>query len=280
MCSHFPRPLWQPFSELRLSPGETRVVPDPLVDPTSSDPLTVQTLDLEHRCLCTLITALRAVIAYAHSSYRVPISFQVKRFDKTHGQVWVKVSPDEIPEGYDLKYLLQHMKFYENLPRYAQLLCTDDYKLRGTCQYFLDLQSRRSESPSTEARGSGKVDLDISRVKDTVIKAATWVQDMRGAGLADRDVVRELRIAQGKLRDISYTVSMHSKFHCNQSELIRRLSAWYPEKQQLAAKSVHQQMSSLMEDPEVMKFVLLVVAPRLGIVPFSQFDTLLKPPPD
>ena len=60
----------------------------------------------------TLMDVLRAVISYAHSSYRVSISFQVKRFDKVHGQVWVKVNPDEVPAGYNLKYILQHITFY------------------------------------------------------------------------------------------------------------------------------------------------------------------------
>lgn len=269
-------PLWQRLSDLRLSdlcltpspqappPGLAIEPPQPAV---RSDPLTVQETDLERRCLSMLTTALRAIISYAHSSYHVSIHFQVKRFDKAHGQVWVKVNPDEVPEGYDLKYLLQHIKFYENMPRYAELLCTDDFKLRSTCQYFLDLQTRAGGNKLAELGSPG--DLKGSRVRETVAKAAKWVQEMLDVGLADRDVTRQLTEAQRCLRELGYAVQKFSVFQQNRTEAVRLTSTWYPEKQQLAARSVHQQMQSVLDDPEVVKYMLHVVGPRLGIVPFQ-----------
>ncbi len=226
----------------------------------------MQETDLERRCLSTLTAALRAVISYAHSSYHVSIYFQVKRFDKAHGQVWVKVNPDEVPEGYDLKYLLQHIKFYENMPRYAELLCTDDFRLRSTCQYFLDLQTRAGSHKAEDL--SSPSGFNGSRVRETVSKAAKWVQEMLDVGLADRDVTRQLTDARTQLRQLSYAVQKFSAFQQNQTEALKLTSTWYPEKQQMAARSVHQQMQSLLDDPEVAQYVLHVVGPRLGILPF------------
>ncbi len=271
MEHHCRIPLWQRLSDLRLSDLHLTATPPPglAIDPrpsTGSDPLTVQETDLERRCLGTLTKALRAVISYAHSSYHVSIHFQVKRFDKAHGQVWVKVNPDEVPEGYDLKYLLQHIKFYENMPRYAELLCTDDFKLRSTCQFFLDLQSRAGSHKLDDLGSSSG--FTGSRVRETVAKAAKWVQEMSDVGLADRDVTRQLAEAQRQLRDLGYSVQKFSAFQLNQTEAVKLTSTWYPEKQQLAARSVHQQMQSVLDDPEVVKYMLHVVGPRLGIVPF------------
>ena len=228
-----------------------------------SDPLTVEETDLERRCLGTLTDALRAVICYAHSSYKIPIAFQVKRFDRAHGQVWVKVSPEEVPEGFDLKYLLQHIKFYENIPRYAEMLGMDDYKLRGICQYFLDLQSKAVSPKSEDPMG------EIGRVRETISRASKWVHDMMNVGITDRDVVQQLKEAQGKLRDCSAAVDKFSTFQQNQTELVRLSGGWYPEKQQRAARSIHQQMQHLMDDPDVVKYILHVVGPRLGLTPFQ-----------
>lgn len=254
--------LWAQLAEMRLSsPPQLSTPPLQLPEP-HIDPLTVKESDLERRCLGTLMDALRAVISYAHSSYQVSISFQVKRFDKAHGQVWVKVNPDEVPEGYDLKYLLQHIKFYENISRYAELLCTDDFKLRGTCQYFLDLQSRVA-SPKTEDPAG-----DISRVRETIARAAKWVQELTSVGLADRDVLRQLAEAQSKFRDLSYAVEKFSAFQQKQSESVRAARGWFPEKQQKAARSIHAQMSQILDDPEVCTYLIHVVGPRLGLIPF------------
>ena len=262
MIVFFPPPkmdqlLFQQFTGLQLSPPVLHMVEQP------SDPLTVKEADLERRCLSTLTDSLRTIISYAHSSYRVPISFQVKRFDRAHGQTWVKVNPDDVPEGYDLKYLLQHIKFFENMPRYAELLNTDDYKLKSTCQYFLDLKSRAG-SPKSEDPTN-----DISRVKETIARAARWVQEMMSVGLTDRDVVHQLKDSQTKFRELSHAVDKYSTFYQNQSEAVKLSSAWFPDKQQLAARSIHQQMQSLMDDPEVVKYILHVVGPRLGLVPFQ-----------
>lgn len=271
--------LWlQRFTEMRISPP-TPPLPSPppstgfpLLDDhpstvTYPDPLTVQEVDLERRCLGTLTDALRAIVQYAHSSFRVPISFQVKRFDRAQGQIWVKVSPDEVPEGFDLKYLLQHIKFYENIPRYARLLNTEDYKLKSTCQYFLDLQSR-----SASAREEGLAN-DVGRLRDTISRASRFVQEMSNVGIVDRDVVRQLTDAQNKLRDLNLAVDKFCAFQQNRHEVIRMTSSLFsnPERQQLAARQIHQQMSNLLDDPDVVKYVLQVVGPRLGLAPVSTF---------
>lgn len=266
--------IFQRIASLRLSPPPS---PDSVdaqsaatqFSSSTADPLTVQESDLERRCLSTLTDALRAVISYAHSSYRVAISFQVKRFDRAHGQVWVKVSPDEVPEGYDLKYLLQHIKFYENMPRYAELLSTDDYKLRSTCQFFLDLQSRSASPTNFEERPAcGAFSGELGRVKETILRTTRWLEEMISVGLSDRDVVRQLSLAQQKLREINLAMDKFSLFHQNQSEALRASSTWFPERQQQAARSIHQQMSSVLDDPEVVRYLLHVVGPRLGLVPF------------
>ncbi|KAL5457600.1 hypothetical protein EMCRGX_G034875 [Ephydatia muelleri] len=264
--------LTRRLSDLRMSPP-LRTPPSSsssllLLEPPTSplDPLTVQEVDLERRCLGILTDALRAVISYAHSSYHVPISFQVKRFDRAHGQVWVKTNPDDAPEGFDLKYLLQHIKFYENMPRYAKLLQVEDYHLKATCQYFLDLQSRAS-SPRLEDPASS----EAQRVKETVSRTCKFLQEMIGVGLPDRDVSRQLLDAQAKLRELGYAVDKYCTFQQNHSEVAKLTSAWYPEEQQLAARHVHQQMQTLLDDPEVVKYVLHVVAPRLGLLPFQAY---------
>ena len=257
-----PLSLWHGFRELRITS------PAPPADQqgaTFVDPLTVQEADLERRCLGILTDALRALISYAHSSFHVPISFQVKRFDRARGQTWVKVAPEEVPEGFDLKYLLQHMKFYENMPKYVELLKTADFSLRSLCQYFLDLLSRAG-SPRCE-EGQTDAVTEISKVKETIGNASGWVQEVRRVGLSDRDVVRQLTEAQTKLRDLSTAVEKYSLFHQNQSEALRQSSGWWPERTQAAARSVHQQMFYHLDDPEVAKYVLHVVAPRLGLVP-------------
>jgi len=258
--------LWARLAEIHLSsPPQISTPPLQLPEP-HSDPLTVKESDLERRCLGTLMDALRAVISYAHSSYRVSISFQVKRFDKAHGQVWVKVNPDEVPEGYDLKYLLQHIKFYENISRYADLLGTDDFKLRGTCQYFLDLQSRVA-SPRTEDPTN-----DISRVRETIGRAATWVQELMSAELPDREVLRQLAEAQSKFHALNHAVDKLLTCQNNQSEFVGASRRSLREKQQRAARSIHAQMSQILDDPEVCTYLIHVVGPRLGLVPF-QFQT-------
>ena len=229
----------------------------------SSDPLTVEETDLERRCLGTLTDALRVIICYAHSSYKIGIFFQVKRFDRTHGQIWVKVSPEEVPEGYDLKYLLQHIKFYENIPRYAEMLGMDDYKLRSTCQYFLDLQSRSVSPKSEDPLG------EIEKVRDIVSRASKWVQEMMNVGITDRDVVHHLADAQTKLHELSKAVDKFGTFQQNKSEVLRLCGSWFPEKQQKAALSIHQQMQNRLDDPDVIKYMLQVVGPRLGITPFQ-----------
>lgn len=251
--------IWHGLREMRIS--------SPVPETTFVDPLTVQEADLERRCLGILTDALRALISYAHSSFHVPISFQVKRFDRARGQTWVKVTPEEVPEGYDLKYLLQHMKFYENMPKYVELLKTADFSLRSVCQYFLDLLSRAG-SPRCE-EGQQEVATEISKVKDTIAKAGSWVQEMMKVGLSDRDVVRQLTEAQTKLRDLNTAVEKYSLFHQNQSEALRQSSGWWgrPDRTHAAARSVHQQMFYHLNDPEVAKYVLHVVAPRLGLFP-------------
>lgn len=249
-------------------PPPPRVSPKEQSPPTSGvDPLTVQEVDLERRTLGTLTDALRAVVLYAHSSYRVPISFQVKRFDRAQGQIWVKVSPDEVPEGYDLKYLLQHIKFYENIPRYARLLNLEDYKLKATCQYFLDLQSR-----SASVREEGLAN-DIGRLRETINRASKYVQEMASVGIMDRDVIHQLREAQTKLQGLHHTVDKFCTFQQNRHEVMKMTHSWFsnPEKEQLAARQVHQQMTNLLDDPDVAKYVLQVVGPRLGLVPLSAF---------
>lgn len=260
--------LTRRLSDLRMSPPLRTPPPSSLLlePPPSPDPLTVQEVDLERRCLGILTDALRAVISYAHSSYHVPISFQVKRFDRAHGQVWVKTNPDDAPEGFDLKYLLQHIKFYENMPRYAKLLQVEDYHLKATCQYFLDLQSRASSPRLEDPAGS-----ETQRVKETLSRTCKFLQEMLGVGLPDRDVSRQLLDAQAKLRELGYAVEKYCAFQQNHSEVAKLTSAWYPEEQQLAARHVHQQMQSLLDDPEVVKYVLHVVAPRLGLVPFQAY---------
>lgn len=263
MSVYNPRPkmdpvaIWPGLQELRIS--------SPAPEATFVDPLTVQEADLERRCLGILTDALRALISYAHSSFHVPISFQVKRFDRARGQTWVKVAPEEVPEGYDLKYLLQHMKFYENMPKYVELLKTADFTLRSTCQYFLDLLSRAGSPRSEDGQDSAS---EISRVKETIAKAGGWVHEMMKVGLSDRDVVRQLTEAQTKFRELSKAVEKYSLFHQYQSEAIRQSSGWWPERTQAAARSVHQQMLYHLDDPEVAKYVLHVVAPRLGLVPY------------
>ena len=257
------------FSDLRLSSAlgaGPQPFPYPLdIDspPLSFDPLTVQEIDLERRCLGTLTDALRAVVQYAHSSFRVPISFQVKRFDRAHGQIWVKVSPDEVPEGYDLKYLLQHIKFYENIPRYARLLNSEDYKLKATCQYFLDLQSRAASSREEGLSG------DVGRLRDTISRASRFVQEMAKVGITDRDVVRQLADALTKLRDLSYAVDQYTRFQQKRQEVFRLTGNWYPDKQQIAAREIHQQMINMLDDPDVVKYMLQVVGPRLGLLPVT-----------
>lgn len=233
----------------------------------SMDPLMVQEVDLERRCLGTLTDAVRSVVQYAHSSFRVPISFQVKRFDRAQGQIWVKVSPEEVPEGYDLKYLLQHIKFYENIPRYARLLNVEDYKLKATCQYFLDLQSR-----PVSAREEGLAN-DIGRLRETINRASKFVHEMISVGIMDRDVVHQLSEAQSKLGTLNITVDKFSMFQQNRHEMIRMSQTWCmePEKQHHAARQIHQQMSGLLEDPDVAKYVIQVVGPRLGIAPMTAF---------
>uniref|UniRef100_A0A1X7VKQ4 Uncharacterized protein n=1 Tax=Amphimedon queenslandica TaxID=400682 RepID=A0A1X7VKQ4_AMPQE len=233
----------------------------------SLDPLTVQEVDLERRCLGTLTDALRAVVQYAHSSYRVPISFQVKRFDRAQGQIWVKVSPEEVPEGYDLKYLLQHIKFYENIPRYARLLNVEDYKLKATCQYFLDLQSRPNNT-----REEGLTN-NIGRLRETINRASKFVQEMSAVGIMDRDVVHQLGEALGRLHSLDLTVDKFCVFQQNRYEVLRMTHSWFssPEKEQLAARQIHQQMSTILDDPDVARYILQVVAPRLGLVPLTAF---------
>ena len=234
---------------------------------STSDPLMVQEVDLERRSLGTLTDAVRSVVQYAHSSYRVPISFQVKRFDRAQGQIWVKVSPEEVPEGYDLKYLLQHIKFYENIPRYARLLNVEDYKLKATCQYFLDLQSR-----PVSAREEGLAN-DIGRLRETINRASKFVQEMVSVGIMDRDVVQQLAEAQTKLNHLNATVDKFCTFQQNRHEMMRMTQSWYldPEKQQVAARQIHQQMSTLLEDPDVARYIIQVVGPRLGIAPLTAF---------
>lgn len=235
--------------------------------PSSPDPLTVQEVDLERRCLGTLTDALRAVVQYAHSSYRVPISFQVKRFDRAQGQIWVKVSPDEVPEGFDLKYLLQHIKFYENIPRYARLLNVEDYKLKATCQYFLDLQSRPASS-----REEGLAN-NVGRLRETISRASKFVHEMSAVGIMDRDVVHQLTCAQSKFHGLDATVDKFCMFQQNRCEVLRMTHSWFsnPEKEQMAARQIHQQMSTILDDPDVARYVLQVVAPRLGLVPLTAF---------
>ncbi len=262
---------WERLAEMHLSSSPPAIRQHEASDVggcSSSDPLTVEETDLERRCLGTLTDALRAVICYAHSSYKIPISFQVKRFDRAHGQVWVKVSPEEVPEGYDLKYLLQHIKFYENIPRYAEMLGMDDYKLRGICQYFLDLQSKAVSPKSEDPMG------EIGRVRETISRATKWVHDIMNVGITDRDVVQQLRGAQSKLHDCSESVDKFSAFQHNQTEVVRLSGGWFPEKQQRAARSIHHQMQHLLDNPEVVKYILHVVGPRLGLVPFQ-----FTPPP-
>ncbi len=231
------------------------------------DPLMVQEVDLERRCLGTLTDAVRSVVQYAHSSYRVPISFQVKRFDRAQGQIWVKVSPEEVPEGYDLKYLLQHIKFYENIPRYARLLNVEDYKLKATCQYFLDLQSR-----PVSAREEGLAN-DIGRLRETINRASKFVHEMVSVGIMDCDVVHQLSEAQTKLSTLNGTVDKFSTFQQNHHEMVRMTQTWYmdPEKQHHAARQIHQQMSTLLEDPDVARYIIQIVGPRLGIAPMTAF---------
>ena len=273
--------LWQQFTDLRVSPSSSpssghsfsQSTPSPkslspdihhVMNDQSrhSDPLTVEEIDLERRCLGTLTDCLRSVIAYAHSSYKVPISFQVKRFDRTHGQVWVKVNPDEVPEGFDLKYLLQHIKFYENIPRYAELLGVEDYKLRSTCQYFLDLQSKTASQKTEMSFG------EVSRVRETISRSIKWVQEMMSIGINDRDVVLQLKEGVGRLRELTVAVDKFLVFQHNQSDAFRVTGSWFPDKQQQAARSIHFQMQHLLQDPEVVKYMLTVVGPRLGLVPF------------
>ncbi len=234
---------------------------------TAMDPLMVQEVDLERRSLGTLTDAVRSVVQYAHSSYRVPISFQVKRFDRAQGQIWVKVSPEEVPEGYDLKYLLQHIKFYENIPRYARLLNVEDYKLKATCQYFLDLQSR-----PVSVREEGLAN-DIGRLRETINRASKFVHEMVSVGIMDRDVVYQLSEAQKKLSALNVTVDKFSAFQQNRHEMMRMNQSWYfdPEKQHHAARQIYQQMSSLLEDPDVARYVIQVVGPRLGLAPMTAF---------
>ena len=251
--------IWSSFRDLHISSPATQAP-----ETTFVDPLTVQEADLERRCLGILTDALRALISYAHSSFHVPISFQVKRFDRARGQTWVKVSPEEVPEGFDLKYLLQHMKFYENMPKYVELLKTADFSLRSICQHFLDLLSRAGSPRSEEGQDQA---TDIPKVKETIVKAGGWVQEMMKVGLSDRDVVRQLTEAQAKLRDLNTAVEKYSLFHQNQSEALRQSSGWWPERTHAAARSVHQQMFYHLDDPEVAKYILHVVAPRLGLVP-------------
>ncbi len=279
--------LWTQFSDLRMSPSTSphsrhslssslshshsstsspkSLSPDITVmaDQSNVDALTVEEIDLERRCLGTLTDCLRSIISYAHSSYKVPISFQVKRFDRAHGQVWVKVSPDEVPEGFDLKYLLQHIKFYENIPRYAELLGVEDYKLRSTCQFFLDLQSKTASQKSEVNFG------EISRVRDTICRSIKWVQEMMSIGISDRDVVQQLKEGVYRLRELTVAVDKFLAFQHNQSDVVRMTSSWFPEKQRQAARSIHHQMQHLLQDPEVVKYVLNVVGPRLGLVPFQ-----------
>lgn len=279
--------LWMHrFQDLRLSPPSPSISSPPppttlayLEDPLHShpkehpppgtfpDPLTVQEVDLERRCLGTLTDALRAVVQYAHSSYRVPISFQVKRFDRAQGQIWVKVSPDEVPEGFDLKYLLQHIKFYENIPRYARLLNVEDYKLKATCQYFLDLQSRPAS-----AREEGLAN-NVGRLRETITRAIKFVQEMAAVGIMDRDVIQQLSDAQSKLHGLDITVDKFCTFQQNRHEVLRMTHSWFsnPEKEQIAARQVHQQMSTILDDPDVARYILQVVAPRLGLVPLTAF---------
>lgn len=277
--------LWMHrFQDLRLSPPSPSLSsppPPPSLAfleesvrqkeqiPTGScpDPLTVQEVDLERRCLGTLTDALRAVVQYAHSSYRVPISFQVKRFDRAQGQIWVKVSPDEVPEGFDLKYLLQHIKFYENIPRYARLLNVEDYKLKATCQFFLDLQSRPSS-----AREEGLAN-NVGRLRETINRAAKFVQEMSAVGIMDRDVVRQLTEAQSKLHGLDATVDKFCMFQQNRHEVLRMTNSYFsnPEKEQIAARQIHQQMSTILDDPDVARYIIQVVAPRLGLAPLTAF---------
>lgn len=245
----------------------------------AADPLTVQECDLERRCLGTLTEALRAVVSYAHSSYHVPIFFQVKRFDRAHGQVWVKTNPDDVPEGFDLKYLLQHIKFYENMPRYAKLLQIEDYQLRATCQYFLDLQGRAASPgpkmdselvPGSPCGGTTAAGIsEAARVKETIARASKFLQEVMSVGIPDLEVTKQLNEAQAKLRELRFAVDKYCTFQQNQTEAIRLTGGWFPEEQQLAARHVHQQMLSLLDDPEVVQYVLHVVGPRLGLMPFQ-----------
>lgn len=259
---------WQGLADLRIGPPQPssyhRQCEAASAEASSpSDPLTVEETDLERRCLGTLTDALRVVICYAHSSYKIGIFFQVKRFNRAHGQIWVKVSPEEVPEGYDLKYLLQHIKFYENIPRYAEMLGIDDYKLRSTCQYFLDLQSKAISPKSEDPVG------DVGRVREIILRASKWVHEMMNVGITDRDVVQQLGQAQTKLQESSEAVDKFSTFQQNQSEILRLSGSWFPGTQQKAVRSIYQQMQHRLEDPDVVKFMLHVVGPRLGITPFQ-----------
>lgn len=283
--------LWHQFSDLRVSPSTSPVsrhslssfshsltssTPSPpslspdintprisVDQPASCDPLTVEEVDLIRRCLGTLTDCLRSVISYAHSSRKVNIYFQVKRFDRARGQVWVKVNPDEVPEGFDLKYLLQHIKFYENIPRYAELLNVEDYKLRGTCQYFLDFQSRASSQRSDINYG------EVAQVRETITRTIKWVKEMLAVGIYDRDVIQQLNEGIKKLHDLNGAVNKFLVFQQNQSDVQRMTGSWPSDKQQRAARSVYQQMHNLLQDPEIVKYMLNIVGPRLGLVPFQ-----------
>jgi len=267
---------WQGLADLHISPPrqttssssyvkryEAAAAASSSEPATQLDPLTVEETDLERRCLGTLTDALRVIICYAHSSYKIGIFFQVKRFDRAHGQIWVKVSPEEVPEGYDLKYLLQHIKFYENIPRYAEMLGVDDYKLRSTCQYFLDLQSRAVSPKSEDPLG------EIGRVRDIISRASKWLYEMMNVGITDRDVVQQLRQAQTKLQECKAAVDKFTNFQQKQTEVLRQSGSWFPEDQQKAARNVHQQILQRLDDPDVAKYLLHIVGPRLGITPYQ-----------
>ena len=78
--------------------------------------------------------------------------------------------------------------------------------------------------------------------------------------------------AQSKFRDLNHAVEKFSTFQHNQSESVRAARGWFPEKQQRAARSIHAQMSQILDDPEVCTYLIHVVGPRLGLIPF-QFQT-------
>jgi hypothetical protein len=100
-----------------------------------------------------------------------------------------------------------------------------------------------------------------------------FVQEMSTVGIMDRDVIQSLSEAQAKLHMLDTTVDKYCLYQQNRHEMLRMSSTWYanPEKEQIAARQVHQQMSAIIDDPDVARYILQVVAPRLGLVPLNAF---------